>query len=283
MPIDLRDKPIIITGASSGIGRAAAIACARAGMPVLLNARRHERLDELAREIQADGGRAKPHAADVAEEGVNESLVENCVSTFGSVYAVLANAGFGFEAPTHALDEARLRRIFEVNFFATMRLIHAAVPPMLDARAGHVLVTSSCIGKLPVPYFGAYCATKASQWHMTAALRWELASRGIHASSVHPVGTKTEFFDRAREMSKPPPHGGATLADHSPQWLMQRSETVAKAIVNCLRRPKDEVWPAAARFVQFGMAFANAFPRLPGFFFRRGMVRHYEDRYGSAE
>ncbi|MEM1167356.1 MAG: SDR family oxidoreductase [Planctomycetota bacterium] len=282
MPIDLTDKPIAITGASSGIGRATAIACAAAGMPVALGARRVDKLDAVKVEIESAGGRAITVPMDVAHKPDSTTLVDRTNEAFGPIYAVFANAGFGFEARSDRVPEDRLREIFEVNFFGSLHTVHAALPTMLEHSRGHAIICSSCIGKLPVPYFGAYCATKAAQWHMASALRWELRSKGIFASSVHPVGTKTEFFDRARERSKPPPEAGSTIDDHTPSWLMQRPETVAHAIVGCLRRPRGEVWPSWARAVQLGMAISQAVPSLPGFFFRAGMVKKQEAREKGA-
>ncbi|MEM9082675.1 MAG: SDR family NAD(P)-dependent oxidoreductase [Planctomycetota bacterium] len=283
MTKQLQGKPIAITGASSGIGRASAIACARAGMPIALGARRVDRLEEVKGEIESAGGRAVVVECDVTNRADNEALVRACVDEFGSVYAVLANAGFGFEARSHEVPEDRLRDIFETNFFGCMHTVQAALPSMIERGEGHVLIVSSCIGKLPVPYFGPYCATKAAQWHMASAMRMELASSGIEVSSVHPVGTKTDFFDEAKRRSKPPKGAGSSLDDHSPDFLMQRPETVANAIVNGLKRPKPEVWPSAARMVGVAMCFANMWPRLPQWFMRRGMVRKMERRIASAQ
>lgn len=253
-PIDLRDKPIVITGASSGIGRACAIACAREGMPVLVAARRMERLESLVEEIREAGGRAEAVALDVADAEACRGAVERCREAFGGVYGVFANAGFGFERPLHETEEADLREIFEVNFWGSLHVIRPALPHMLEACAGHVLWCSSCLAALPIPWYGAYCATKAAQRHIGRAMRVELAPRGVHVSTVHPVGTTTEFFDVAEQRS-----GGASLIDTAGRRFMQPPERVARAVVRTLHRPRPEVWTSLP--ARLGLHLAALAPR----------------------
>ncbi len=253
--IDLNGKSICITGASAGIGRATAIACARAGMPVLVAARREEKLRDLALEIQASGGRAEWIAVDVADPESCERMIERGIDAFGSLYSVFANAGFGVERAMHEMTDEELRQIFEVNFFGSMHSIRPALPQMLERREGHVLFCSSCVAKFALPYYGAYSATKSAQNHVSRAMRLELEPLGVHVSSVHPVGTKTEFFDVTKQQSDV-----ARLVEHSGERFMQTPERVANAVVKCLRKPRPEVW--TSRFVHWGMAISMATPRI---------------------
>lgn len=240
--IDLTGKPILIAGASSGIGAATAEACAKAGMPVLLTARREGKLQQVAARIRSAGGTAETLAADITSADDCARAVEKCVEAFGSIYSVYANAGYGFETPVHECltddpAEDRVRAIFETNFFGTLNAIRPALPRMIEAGAGHVLICSSSIGKFTVPRFGPYCASKAAQWHIARAMNAELRPKGIFVSSVHPIGTKTEFFDEAAKRS-----GGQSLTENTPAIFMQPADKVAKGIVKCLRRPRAEVW-----------------------------------------
>ncbi|MFG0273667.1 MAG: SDR family NAD(P)-dependent oxidoreductase [Phycisphaerales bacterium] len=252
--IALTGRPILITGASSGIGRASALACARAGMPVAIAARRLDRLESLAREIEATGGRALPIELDVADADACARAVARTAEAFGSIYAVFANAGFGFERPMHETSRADLREIFEVNFWGSMHIIDPALPRMLEAGAGHVLLCSSCLAALPIPWYGAYTATKAAQRHIGRAMRVELAPAGVHVTTVHPVGTKTEFFDIADERSR-----GATLFDRTNERFMQAPERVARAVVRVLEKPRPEVWTSPS--ARFTMHLAALMPR----------------------
>lgn len=278
MPLDLTGKPIAITGASSGIGRASALACARAGMPVAVAARRADKLREVVDEINAAGGTAFSVVCDVANPDDCRRLIDETIARFGSVYAVFANAGYGFEGPVHETDENRIREIFEVNFWGTLNTLLPAVPRMLDRGEGHLLMCSSCLSKIGVPYMAWYSATKSAQDHFGRAMRHELAPRGIHVSTVHPVGTKTELFDIVVEKS-----GGSRI------WVVpdsrrQTAATVADAIVRCLRKPAGEVWTSFG--ARFGLGLFTAFPRLADFFLARqlraGLNRVARDAVGHA-
>lgn len=253
--VELSGLPIAITGASSGIGAATALACARAGMPVALGARRVDRLEALAEQIRAGGGRAIAVACDVNAPDDAARLVDETRRAFGSIYAVYANAGYGIESAVHETPLSRVREIFETNFFGTVRTIEAALPPLLAQGRGHVLMCSSCLARMTLPYYSAYSATKAAQHHLGRAMRMELESRGIFVSTVHPIGTRTEFFEKVKTE-----RGGARLIEHTKERFLQPPEVVADATVRALRRPRAEVWTSA--FVRLGMAFCAAFPGI---------------------
>ncbi len=262
MATPLPSRPIIITGAATGIGRATAIACAAEGMPVVLTGRREDKLRAAEIDIQSRGGRTLVVPGDVANKDDCRRAVDACLEAFGSLYAVFANAGYGVEAPMHEMPEADLRDIFEVNFFGSMNIVHAALPHMLRQRAGHVLFCSSCLAKFTIPNYGAYCATKASQHHVGRAMRLELEPLGVHVSTVHPIGTKTEFFDQIVTRN-----GGADIVKHAPDLFLQPPSKVARAVVCCLKRPRPEVW--TSMFVRYGMAIGGMFPRMSDLFVRR--------------
>jgi short-subunit dehydrogenase len=201
MGVDLTGKAAAITGASSGIGAALALACVRAGMPVALMARRVDRLEAVRQEIERLGGRAVCVAGSVDSDDDCQRLIDETVRAFGSVYAVVANAGYGEERPSWSMPEDAVRAMFETNFYGSMRVVRPAVERMRSAGGGHAVFVSSCLSKIGVPHYAAYCATKAAQDHFARAMRHELAGDGVAVSSVHPIGTKTEFFDTAAARS----------------------------------------------------------------------------------
>ena len=252
---DLHAKPIAITGASSGIGRATALACAQAGMLVGVMARRGDQLDDLVREIHESGGRATAFAGDVADAGACEKFIAHAERELGPLHAVFANAGFGYEKPAWSTSEDELRNIFEVNFWGSLNVVRPALPGMIERGRGHILFCSSCLSKLSVPCYGAYSATKACQDHFARSMRHELAPRGVRVSSVHPIGTRTEFFDTAAARSG----GELRLMDRTKQSFMQSPETVANAVVRCLKKPRGEVWTSVPTLLAFALATA-----LPG-------------------
>lgn len=271
MSIDLRDKPIVITGASSGIGLATAFACAKAGMPVVLAARRLGRLQDAVASIEREGGKALALACDVGKDDDCQRLIDDACARFGPIYAAFANAGYGFESSIEHSTPEQLRDIFEVNFWGTVRVFHAAMPVLRARGEGHLLACSSCLSKISMPYFGAYSATKAAQDHICRAMRLELRGSGIHVSSVHPVRTRTEFFDETDRRSDPT---GATIRKRLA--IMQPPERVADAVVACLRRPRGEVWTSG--LMRTAMGLAGIFPQTADRMLALALRRRYARR-----
>jgi short-subunit dehydrogenase len=258
MARSLADKTIIITGAGTGIGAATAVACAAAGMHVVLNGRRAAPLRTVAEAVEQRGRRALVVVGDVTAAGLNQRLLDSAMESLDGFHAVFANAGYGFQKPLHELSFEALRQIFEVNFFAGFDLLQQAAVRLrqLD-QPGHLLMTSSCVAKFTFPGMGAYSATKAAQHHACRALRMDLRGTGIAVSGVYPVGTKTEFFDAAGQHSEA--LGGAGSAPGGPAFMMQPPSRVARAVVKCLRRPKAEVWTSWPTLLATGVV--AAFPR----------------------
>jgi short-subunit dehydrogenase len=247
--VDLAGRVIVITGASGGIGRATAIACARAGMAVVLNGRDEDRLGEATEAVEAVGARAAAVRGDAAAGDVQTEMLARG-GDLGPVYGVFANAGYGHEVETLEMSDADVRRMFEVNFFAALDLVRSAAPAMLERGEGHLLMCSSCLSKIGLPMYACYGATKAAQDHFCRAMRHELGPRGVAVSSVHPVGTKTAFFETMGEKS-----GGLRLMDRSTQAFMQPPERVARAIVRTLRRGTGrEVWTSIGARTAFGLS-----------------------------
>lgn len=269
--IDLTGRPIVIAGASSGIGAATAVACARAGMPVVLGARREDKLASVVERIRAAGGRAVAQRADVTDQDQCDELVDRCVVEFGTVYAVYANAGYGDEVAVADMSDESLRAMFETNYFGSLNVIRPALERMKKnpgPHRGHILWCSSCLGKFSIPMYGAYCATKAAQAHTSRAMHVELRSQGIFSTSVHPIGTRTEFFDQMRTRAP-----GGSISEHTPQWFMQTPDFVARKTVAALRRPRGEVWTGfTGTLVRTGMALGTMFPGVADMALRR-MVR----------
>jgi short-subunit dehydrogenase len=261
MTIDLTGRTIAITGASSGIGKATAVACARAGMRVIVGARREDELKKVVELIRSGGGEAAYVVIDVSNPKDNERLVEAAMDHFGSLYSVFANAGYGLERLVLSYTDAELEEMFRVNFWSCLQLMRLAgnlflkQPPVNGGKRGHILVCSSCVSKIGLPNYAAYSATKSLQDHFARAMRIELADRGVAVSSVHPIGTKTEFFDTAKRLS-----GGKRISIQTPERFKQPAETVANAIVRCLQRPKGEVWTSFP--MRAMLALGTAFPGL---------------------
>lgn len=264
--IDLRGKPIIITGGSSGIGASTAIACARAGMPVAIFARSADKLELVKERIERDGGRAIVVVGSVDDVDANAELIAKAEEAFGDVYGAIANAGYGLEAECTSMDIEEIRAIFEVNFYGSLNLVQPMVAKFRARGSGHAMMVSSGLSKIGLPYYGAYCASKAAQDHFCRGMRLEVARDGVFVSSVHPVGTKTEFFHEAAKRS-----GGQLAFAGSGDRFMQSPERVAGAVVKCLRRPKGEVWTSWA--ARIGVGASVMMPGVTDLVLRRMVKR----------
>jgi short-subunit dehydrogenase len=262
---------IVITGASSGIGAATAVACARAGWRTVLTARRADRLRDVADAVRALSSEAVTVVGDVAEPAMSKRLLDAAEKAFGCFDAVFANAGYGLERPITATDDAALRRLFDVNLFAGVDLLREAASRLRSTgRGGHLLMCSSCLSTFTIPYYGAYSATKAAQHHICRSLRMELHGTGIHVSSVHPITTRTEFHqvvERERGEDVPP----TATPDHAPELFIQPPDRVSRAIVRCLERPRPEVW--TSWIVRANAALMNLSPTYHDFLMRKEVRR----------
>ena len=243
---DLVGKRFLITGGGTGIGAATAVLAANQGMKVMVTGRRAEPLEAVVAGIRSQGGEAAHFVRDVAGDGASEAALEAIRSAWGGVDAVFANAGYGIEKPVLESDDEDLRRIFEVNVFAAVDLLRRSGTMMLEEGSpGHLLGCSSILGKFTLPRYGLYSSTKAALTHVCRSMRAELAGSGIAVSTVHPVTTRTEFFDVAMRSSGDG-HGPALREDgtprHAPRLFIQPPERVAKAVLRCLRRPRAEAW-----------------------------------------
>jgi NADP-dependent 3-hydroxy acid dehydrogenase YdfG len=230
----LAGQTIAITGASAGIGAASARACAAHGMSVVLAARRAERLEALATELQAAGRVAIPVVADVTSERDMARMVELAVAETGRLDAVLCNAGIGFHGFLADTNADVMRRLMDVNFMGSFLAARAALPVLLAQGHGHLIFVSSIAGKRGLPRGSAYSATKFAQAGFAEALRAELAGSGVHVSTVYPISTETELREvMAREH-------GQRVGGLGPR---QSAAHVASTIVRCLERPVPEVYP----------------------------------------
>lgn len=187
---------ILVTGASSGIGRDAALALAAAGHHVIAAARRLPALRALAAE--ATGGTITPLALDLDDAAsIDRAIVEIDRLTAGhGVDALVNNAGFATAGALAELSDKDLRAQFETNVFGLMSLTRALLPAMLARGTGRIVNVSSVSGRIPAPVLGAYHASKYALEALSDALRMELAPFGIQVVIVEPGTIKTEFASR---------------------------------------------------------------------------------------
>ncbi len=256
--MSLTGRVAIITGASSGIGAACARAFAAEGIAVVLAARRRDRLDQLAEDIEAAGGKALAVTVDVTSDSDVERLISDTLRVFRQIDIVVCNAGMGFHGTLEQTPPDAMARLMDLNFMGTFLVARAALPHLKRQPHGHLLFVSSIVGKRGIAYGGAYSATKFAQTGLAEALRAELLGTSVHVSAVYPVSTETEFRDViAREQ-------GYRVRGHGPR---QSAEHVAHSIVRCLKHPTPEVyphWPSRLLVILNALA-----PRLSDYIIRR--------------
>src|SRR6266545_2556511 len=195
--VDLRDKVIVITGASSGFGEQIARRCARRGANVVLAARSSEPLEQLAQELRARGGRALAVAADVTSDADVAWLAATTLDSFGRADVLVANAGFGVldriaDAPIEDLQE-----MIEVNLIGTARCVKALLPSMIQRRSGQVVIMASIAGLIATHNMGYYSASKFALVALARTLMLELHGTGVRCTLICPGNAPTGFQQRA--------------------------------------------------------------------------------------
>jgi short-subunit dehydrogenase len=250
MSVSLEGKTILITGASSGIGEATARACITAGMHCVINARREDKLKILSEEL---GSACSVVVGDVTNDGFNQHLLEES----GDLYAIFANAGHGLNQSMIDCNMDQCKELFDLNVFSAIELASLAAKQMVKREQGHILFCTSCLSKFTTPQHGVYAASKSAIEAMAKSMQMELKKNHVFVSTVHPIGTRTEFFDVSAVRSG---KEKSTFSSQSPSWLMQPPEKVARAVLKCLRTPKPEVWTSLPmRLISTSF---NAFPRI---------------------
>ena len=192
VPSTAKTHAIVVTGASSGIGRALALATARDGFRVLLVARRADRLETVAAEIRANGGACATLAVDVTAAGAPQRIVDAAMQAFGRIDVVVNNAGAGALGHLLEIDDAAIDAQWQLHVAAPLRIARAALP-QLRATHGQLVFVGSGLARVPIPNYGAYAAAKAAIRAVATQLRRELKSEGIAVTYVDPGLVATEF------------------------------------------------------------------------------------------
>lgn len=231
----LTNRIVVVTGASSGIGRGTAEAFARAGATVVMAARRREVLQSLAQELNAAGARTLALATDVSQADAVERLALTTIEKFGHIDVWVNNAGVGVVG---LFDEVPLRdheQLIRTNLLGTLYGSYHALRHFRQRGQGTLINVSSMFGKLPSPYWASYVAAKAGLLGLADALRQEVRQSGlrdVHVCSVLPTTTDTPFFLHAANYS------GHEIGLPQP---MQSPQKVVDVILGLVRQPQDEV------------------------------------------
>jgi NADP-dependent 3-hydroxy acid dehydrogenase YdfG len=228
----LKDKVVLITGASSGFGEDAALLFAEEGCKVVLAARRMDRLQDLAARIQDEGGEAMAIPVDIVNRADIDNMVETTLDLYSHIDILFNNAGIGrvdwFEKMTRERD---IETLIHVNLTGLMQVTHAVLPHMLARRRGHIINMISVAGLVATPLISTYAASKFGARAFTDSLRREVSPLGIKVSGIYPGPAATEF---GQHIGKNAAYG----AVRSVITTKMTSDYVARRVVGVAKWPR---------------------------------------------
>lgn len=231
--MQLKDARVVVTGASSGIGRAIALEFGRRGARLALTARRQEALDDVAAEVRAAHGAAIIIPLDITSEGAAERLVEETIRQLGGVDILVNNAGVGHHASIADASRADVEALFHLNVLAATDTIRAVVPVMRAQRSGMIINISSMAGRIVVPQIGYYSASKFALTAIGDALRMEEGHHGIRVMNVFPGTTRSSFSENRLGVRRRAPHQRVPAVP---------AEKVARRVATAVERNQSNVY-----------------------------------------
>lgn len=227
------NKVVIITGASSGIGRATALAFARERAITILASRSLENLQKVADEIRAFKTDVLVIPTDVSLQNSVHNMVEKVMARYGRVDILFNNAGSAFVGPiNHEKFVEDTKKMIEVDFFGTVYCTKEVLPIMKKQGAGYIINMSSVVGRKAFPHFGGYSASMHAISGFTDALRQELHGSGIDVSIIHPALTQTPLLEHVNPEEMPPPFKRFTPIS---------AESVAEAVLKGINKKQYRV------------------------------------------
>jgi uncharacterized oxidoreductase len=224
----LRNKPFIVTGAGTGIGRETSIALAREGAPLALVGRRQTELEETARLVRAEGGQALVIAANISDHATHPRIIETTRSAFGTINGLINNAGNVRAGRLESIPSDDILAMIDVNLTAPILLTRAVLPELKRASGGFIVNVSSGVALLIPPFYSVYAAVKSGIAAFGDSLRRELLGENVSIINVFPGATDTPMMQTNR--------AGAELG-----FVRESPADVAAAILDALKNGKREV------------------------------------------
>lgn len=228
--MDFKDKVVLITGASSGIGKESAIQFAKKGSNVILIARRKQKLEEIATDLKKFNISTLVCECDVSNKLQVEKMSKIVLEKHGSVDILVNNAGFAIYGSISDLTIKEIESQMATNYFGMVYCIKNFIPSMLEKKSGHIVNVASVAASFGLPGIASYCASKFAMLGFSEGLKHELKGTGVGVTVVSPIMVRTNFFDHPSFQFMP---------KYSPTSLSDK--TVAKAILRAANSPRLEI------------------------------------------
>ena len=247
--MDFKDKIVLITGASSGIGKETAIQFAKKGANVILVARRKQKLEQIADDLKKFNVSIMICECDVSDKLQVEKMAKLVLEKYNSIDILVNNAGFAIYGSVFDLTTQEIESQMATNYFGMIYCIKNFLPSMIQKKSGHIVNVASVAASFGLPGIASYCASKFAMLGFSEGLKHELKGTGVGITVVSPIMVRTDFFDHP-SFQKMPKYSPLSLSD----------KTVAKAILRAASSPRLEIIvPSVIRVVVW---MKNTFPYL---------------------
>jgi short-subunit dehydrogenase len=245
--VDFKDKVVLITGASSGIGKESAIEFAKSGANIVLVSRTKEKLEQVANELKKFNVTILICQCDVSNKDQVKEMSKTVLEKFDSVDILVNNAGFAIYGSVSDLSIDEIESQMETNYFGMIYCIKNFLPSMLDKKSGHIVNVASVAASFGLPGIASYCASKFAMLGFSEGLKHELKNTGVGITVVSPIMVRTNFFEHP-SFEKMPKFSPTSLS----------SKTVAKAILKAANSSRLEI--IVPSVVRGAVWMKNTFP-----------------------
>ena len=247
--MDFKNKVVLITGASSGIGKQTAIEFAKLGSNIILVARRKNKLEQVENELKQFNVKTLVCSCDVSKKDQVEKMSKIVLEKFNSIDILVNNAGFAIYGSVYDLSVNDIESQMETNYFGMVYCTKNFLPLMLEKKSGHIVNVASVAASFGLPGIASYCASKFAMLGFSEGLKHELNGTGVGITVVSPIMVKTDFFDHP-SFEKMPKYSPTSLS----------AKTVAKAIVKASSSSRLEI--ITPSIVRIAVWLKHTFPYL---------------------
>ena len=245
--MDFKNKVVLITGASSGIGKQTAIEFAKLGANIVLVARRKDKLNQVEDELKKLQTSTLVCQCDISKKDQVEQMSKIVLEKFDSVDVLVNNAGFAIYGYVNDLSIDEIESQMKTNYFGMIYCVKNFLPSMLKKKSGHIVNVASVAASFGLPGIASYCASKFAMLGFSEGLKYELKDTGVGITVVSPIMVRTDFFDHP-SFEKIPQYSPTSLS----------SKTVAKAIIKAANSPRLEI--IVPSVVRGAVWLKNTFP-----------------------